>query len=452
MPIAPATFSVHVYDDVNADGTQDAGDTNLAGVTVDLLDGAGNPTGQSATTDASGNASFSGLAPGTYEIAVVTPAGDVVSQATNVSTPNTLGGGTTANATVGLYVAASTLIDTTAHGSESATGAGQVLVSEAAGQTLIGSAAGGDEFFGEGDTFITAQGSNNTIYVASGNHSIVMGANNNTATLNNGNDTVSATGTGDTVTGGNGNDTITKMTGSATITLGNGNDSIVITGASNSVTVGTGTDTISAGTGGGETVVAGDGANTISVGGANDHITAGNGVNKISATGADATIKAGNGGDTIAATGAGDTITTGSGNDTIQDIAGGATIKAGLGLDTIKFAGSNNDIVNQGGTDTLTDSGTDNTIVLPLAGQGLDTINGNVLANGDAFDLRAALAATTWDQQLSDLADYLTLGTSGAKTLVLLSTISGGTPITVAVLNGQGSVSLSSFVSHTLLT
>lgn len=452
MTTSTATFSVHVYDDVNADGTQDAGDTNLAGVTVELLNGVGNPTGQSATTNASGNVSFNGLAPGNYEIEVITPTGDVVSQATNVETSNALTGGVTANATVGLYVAASTLIDTTSHGSETATAAGQVLVSEAARQTLIGSPAGDDEFFGEGDTFITAQGSNNTIYVASGNHSIVMGANNNTATLKGGNDAVSATGTGNSVTGGNGNDTITKMTGSATIMLGNGNDSIVITGAGNNVTVGSGMDAISAGAGGDETVVAGDGANTISAGGTNDHITAGNGVNKITATGADATITAGNGGDTIAATGAGDTITTGSGNDTIHDIAGGATIKAGLGLDTIKFAGSNNDVINQGGTDTLTDTGTNNTIVLPLAGQGLDTIIGNVLTNGDAFDLRAALAATTWDQQLSDLGSYLTLGTSGSNTLVQLSTTSGGTPITVAMLDGQGSVSLSSFVSHALLT
>ena len=89
---------------------------------------------------------------------------------------------------------------------------------------------------------------------------------------------------------------------------------------------------------------------------------------------------------------------------------------------------------------------------MPLAGQGLDIINGSVLANGDFFDLRSALAATTWDQQLSDLGDYLTLGTSGSNALVQISATFGGTPITVAVLNGQGSVSLSSFVAHALLT
>ena len=71
-----------------------------------------------------------------------------------------------------------------------------------------------------------------------------------------------------------------------------------------------------------------------------------------------------------------------------------------------------------------------------------------MLSNGDTFDLRAALAATTWDQQMSDLGNYLSLGTSGSNTLVEISVTSGGSPLTVAVLNGAGSVSLSSFVSH----
>jgi len=75
--------------------------------------------------------------------------------------------------------------------------------------------------------------------------------------------------------------------------------------------------------------------------------------------------------------------------------AGTATIRAGLGLNTILFAGAGNSIVNQGGTDTLTDKGTNNTLVMPIAGHGLDTITGPVLTNGDVFDLRTAMAATS---------------------------------------------------------
>jgi hypothetical protein len=549
---APATFSVHVYDDVNADGTQDSGDTNLPGVTVDLLTGSGSPTGKSGTTDSNGNFTFTGLAPGAYQVQVVTPSGDAVTQTINTLTSNTLTSGGSTSATEGVYAPPAltqptisltvaegqslgnlwtelvangvdpnpsslsitavgtsgtqgtvslttgsdsltylatgynpsspvdaftyTLTDggggtvtgtvdvtvtganlpttapTTPGSTTTATGSGQRLISEGSGQTLVGGTAGGDELFGGPDTTITGRGSGNTIYVEPGNHAITMGANNNTLTLNSGNNTVTATGTGNTVTGGNGNDSVTGMTGTATITLGNGNDTVTVSGAGNNITVGTGTDKITAGNGGNETVVAGDGANTISGGGSGDSFTSGNGASKITATGANATILAGNGGDTITASGAGDQITSGSGNDSINVTVGSATIKAGLGSNTIKFAGSGNEVINQGGTDTLTDNGTNNTIVLPLAGQGQDTINGSVLTNGDTFDLRAALAGTTWDQQLSELSGYLTLGTSGSNTLVQLSVVSGGTPITIAVLNGQGSVSLSSFVAHSLLT
>ena len=100
----PATFTTHVYLDNNKNGTQDTGDSNLAGVTVNLLTGTGAATGLTAVTDANGNVSFTGLAPGSYEVAVVAPAGDTITQSTNVSTPTTLAVGQTANAIEGLAV------------------------------------------------------------------------------------------------------------------------------------------------------------------------------------------------------------------------------------------------------------------------------------------------------------------------------------------------------------
>ena len=102
----PAIFNAHVYTDSNGNGTQGGGEPNLSGVTVNLLDGSGNPTGKTATTDANGNVSFTGLAPGSYEIQVVTPTGDVVTQQTNLLTPNTLTSGDTKNAIEGVYVPA----------------------------------------------------------------------------------------------------------------------------------------------------------------------------------------------------------------------------------------------------------------------------------------------------------------------------------------------------------
>ena len=97
-----ATFKAHVYYDTNKDGAQSAGETNMAGVTVQLLNGLGAPTGKSAVTDSSGNVSFTSLTPGSYEVAVVTPTGDIVTKAVNVGTPNTLVAGGTASAIEGL--------------------------------------------------------------------------------------------------------------------------------------------------------------------------------------------------------------------------------------------------------------------------------------------------------------------------------------------------------------
>ena len=103
----PVTFTAHVYTDTNADGVQTAADSDLSGVTVALLNGDGTATGRTAITDASGNVSFTGLIPGSYELAVTTPSGDVVTQAINVLTPMTLASGGTANAIEGVYAPAS---------------------------------------------------------------------------------------------------------------------------------------------------------------------------------------------------------------------------------------------------------------------------------------------------------------------------------------------------------
>ena len=103
---APASFTTTVYSDANGDGTQDNGETALAGVTVDL-ENAGGTVEATAITNSSGQVAFTGLAPGSYQIAVVTPTGDVVTQNTNVATVNTLASGGTANAIEGVYAPAS---------------------------------------------------------------------------------------------------------------------------------------------------------------------------------------------------------------------------------------------------------------------------------------------------------------------------------------------------------
>ena len=76
----PARIGDKVFDDLNGDGIQDAGEPGIAGVIVKLLDGAGNPvlgpTGQPVTTvtDANGNYFFD-VVPGTYIVEFVKPSG-----------------------------------------------------------------------------------------------------------------------------------------------------------------------------------------------------------------------------------------------------------------------------------------------------------------------------------------------------------------------------------------
>jgi fimbrial isopeptide formation D2 family protein/uncharacterized repeat protein (TIGR01451 family) len=58
-----------LFEDVNGDGIQGGpGEGGIAGRVVTLLDAAGNSTGRTAITDASGNYLFDGLRPGTYSV------------------------------------------------------------------------------------------------------------------------------------------------------------------------------------------------------------------------------------------------------------------------------------------------------------------------------------------------------------------------------------------------
>jgi len=72
--VRPASISGHVIADMNANCTLDAGDAPLAGVTVNLLDAAGNVLA-AAQTNAEGFYEFSGLMPGVYGVAEIQPEG-----------------------------------------------------------------------------------------------------------------------------------------------------------------------------------------------------------------------------------------------------------------------------------------------------------------------------------------------------------------------------------------
>ncbi len=68
--VAPASVGDTVFQDFDGDGVEDAGDTGLDGVTINLIDGSGTIVASSVTA-AGGQYNFTGLAPGTYRVDVV---------------------------------------------------------------------------------------------------------------------------------------------------------------------------------------------------------------------------------------------------------------------------------------------------------------------------------------------------------------------------------------------
>ena len=64
-----------VYVDLNNNGLKEAGEQGIAGVTLELLDANGQPTGVTIVTDATGDYCFVGLRPGTYGVREFQPVG-----------------------------------------------------------------------------------------------------------------------------------------------------------------------------------------------------------------------------------------------------------------------------------------------------------------------------------------------------------------------------------------
>ena len=75
LPVAAAPINVgnFVWEDIDGDGVQDAGEPGMAGVTVQLWNGAKTSLLDSATTNASGNYSLVAPAPGQYRMRVLLP-------------------------------------------------------------------------------------------------------------------------------------------------------------------------------------------------------------------------------------------------------------------------------------------------------------------------------------------------------------------------------------------
>jgi serralysin len=149
--------------------------------------------------------------------------------------------------------------------------------------------------------------------------------------------------------------------------------------------------------------------------------------------------------------GTGDTVSATGGTESIQAYQGGNTITTGSGDDSIRYAGSNNVIDAGAGSNVLADSGSNNTIVLPDASHGSDDIYGYTMDNGDTFDMRSMLAATSWNGDVSTLGDFVSVGASGTSASIQVDpTGAGGAGYTAATLEGAGPVSLGTLLAHSI--
>ena len=87
-----------VWNDTNANGSQDGGEAGIAGVAVTLTgtDAFGNPVNLNTTTDANGNYIFNNLTPGTYTVTFGTPncyiSSPVIGAVSNATNSDAVGG------------------------------------------------------------------------------------------------------------------------------------------------------------------------------------------------------------------------------------------------------------------------------------------------------------------------------------------------------------------------
>ena len=318
-------------------------------------------------------------------------------------------------------------------------------------------------------------GSNNIFSAGDGNH-IVGGGNFAQVTLGNGNNTIGLSGTGNVIVAGDGDNLLWKSTGNTRITMGNGNESITAGGQNNVIRVGVGTSSIDVGVdgnpAGNESITVGGGTNTIHAGGTSDTILVLGGTNNlIVASGSAATITVAAGNSTVVVQGAlsvttslagnnflesasdGEVFNLGRGNDSVWAAGNANRIIAGSGTASITFLGLNDIIDITHGTNTLTAQGSSDTLILASPGGTAAQIFGNVIAVGDIFDLRSALAGTNWDGRQSTLSSYLSVSNAGNTSVISIDADGAGSgpAAAIAVLNNVAGLTYAGLIQQTIL-
>ena len=134
--------------------------------------------------------------------------------------------------------------------------------------------------------------------------------------------------------------------------------------------------------------------------------------------------------DTLTATGNSEMVLANGGHNTIHI--------SGSGNNTIYLSGGGNVVDAGAGFNAITDAvGSGDSIVIPTAGTGFDQIT--LLGSADtSLDFSAALKATNWDGNTSDLGSYISVASSGGIATVSLSATANGPTVAVASVGHPG--------------
>jgi hypothetical protein len=255
--IYPAgTISSYVFLDGQADGTYHVGDPGVAGVTVRLLDGSGQPTGQTTITDATGHYSFAGLTAGSFEVQVVAPTG------TSFSTIEHASGNALVDSDVNPTTGVSGVITVQAGATTLGANAGLIFNGNFAGTTPIVIGAG-QTYDGNGGSGVIVGPGGDLVHTGSGGNNIV-------------------------VLGGQGGNLVEAGGGSGT-------DIVTSASALNAQTQNASNGFLFAGGTGMSTLQGGQGNTYLQGGRGNDLITAGSGVNVLIGGGSTGTVQQTNG-------------------------------------------------------------------------------------------------------------------------------------------------------------
>ncbi len=255
--------------------------------------------------------------------------------------------------------------------------------------TIIGSNGSDSINGGTGNDQINGQAGNDAITGAQGDDTLAGGLGNDTVDGGNGSDFITGQAGDDSMIGGDGNDTLRGFEGNDTLLGVVGDDLLNGMDGDDSILGGVGQDQITGGSGN-DSLDGGRNDDTINGNAGNDFIRGDHGHDYINAGTDSDTVSGGDGNDTIIASDSADLLAGNDGNDQINAGGGDDTILGGDGNDTLLGGGGSDVLLGGDGDDYINgQSGTD----IIAGNQGVDIIADPTSEIDEHFTVSAAIMA-----------------------------------------------------------